>query len=153
MTIQPTHRLAWLALLFTSTLAQIGCGSQPVAGGIENNKLSACGDKPNCISSTNTDEDHLYPVLKYTGTAEAAKNKLVQTINNYPRTRIVSQDDQYIHVEFTTKLMRFVDDGEFLVGEDNVQVRSASRVGYSDMGKNRSRMDEIKAAFEPCCDQ
>ena len=57
----------------------------------------------------------------------------------------------YLQVEFSTKVMGFVDDAEFLVQGDNIQMRSASRVGYSDFGKNRERLQEIRSAFEPCC--
>ena len=43
----------------------------------------------------------------------------------------------------------FVDDSEFLLDRERlvIQVRSASRLGYSDLGKNRSRIEEIREQF------
>jgi uncharacterized protein (DUF1499 family) len=65
------------------------------------------------------------------------------------RTRLVEERDDYWHVEFTTLIMRYVDDVEFRFDpkEPAIQVRSASRVGYSDLGVNRKRVEAIRAAF------
>ena len=128
-----------------------GCGSNPVAQGVTNNQLADCPSSPNCISSTADDEDQHYPALPYQGTQEQAKNKLIEILHTYPGAEISKNNDNYVHAEFTTAIMRFTDDAEFLILEDGIQVRSASRVGYSDLGKNRSRMEEIRESFEPCC--
>jgi uncharacterized protein (DUF1499 family) len=62
-----------------------------------------------------------------------------------PDTTLVEERDGYLRVEFRTSL-GFVDDAEFLLdrGLRLIQLRSASRLGYSDLGKNRSRMEEIR---------
>jgi uncharacterized protein (DUF1499 family) len=46
--------------------------------------------------------------------------------------------------------LRFVDDVEFLLvpAERVIHVRSASRVGYSDLGTNRKRVEALRAKFE-----
>ncbi len=150
MAQSPVYRLG-STLLLISPLLLGACSSQPVARGIVNDNLAICAKKPNCVSSSSLDEKHQFPALKYLGTRDQAKQRLLAVLNDFPNAEIVKQDEDYIRVEFTTKIMRFVDDGEFLIGDDNIEVRSASRVGYSDLGKNRSRMEKIKDAFEPCC--
>ena len=65
-----------------------------------------------------------------------------------PRTQLLTNTDKFLHVEFTSKVFRFVDDVEFYFDELGViHFRSASRVGYSDMGVNKSRMEEIGRLF------
>ena len=67
-----------------------------------------------------------------------------------PRSKIVTADDRYMHVEVASRLFRFVDDVEFLIEPDakTIQFRSASRVGRSDLGVNRQRMEEIRQTFD-----
>ena len=64
-----------------------------------------------------------------------------------PNAAIISQEDNYLHATFTSKLFRFVDDVELLLDGDKVHVRSVSRVGYSDLGANRKRVEAIRAAL------
>jgi uncharacterized protein (DUF1499 family) len=66
-----------------------------------------------------------------------------------PRTRVVSEEANYLHAEFTSRLFRFVDDVEFHVDENAglIQFRSASRAGRNDFGVNRARMEQIRAAL------
>ena len=66
-----------------------------------------------------------------------------------PRTKIVTVDDNYLYAEFRSALFRFVDDVEFLIDpkERAIHFRSASRVGYSDLGVNRHRMEQIQKGF------
>jgi uncharacterized protein (DUF1499 family) len=65
------------------------------------------------------------------------------------RVEIIENRDNYLHAEFTSLIFRFVDDVEFLIDAPNgvIQVRSASRKGYSDMGVNRRRVEEIRKQF------
>ena len=67
-----------------------------------------------------------------------------------PRSKIVSEQDNYLHIEFTSRIMRFVDDVEFYFNDTKkiIQVRSASRVGRSDFGVNRKRVEMIRSEFE-----
>jgi uncharacterized protein (DUF1499 family) len=66
------------------------------------------------------------------------------------RVRIVTAEECYLHAEFTSALFRFVDDVEFLLddGTKTIHVRSASRVGYSDLGVNRRRVEAIRYRFD-----
>jgi uncharacterized protein (DUF1499 family) len=67
-----------------------------------------------------------------------------------PRSRLVSSRDGYLHAEFRSRLLGFVDDVEFSIDEAEqlIHFRSASRVGYSDLGVNRKRMEEFLRRYK-----
>ena len=83
------------------------------------------------------------------GTAEDALVRLQRVIEQMPRSTIISTDELYLHAECETWLFRFVDDVEFQIDAEakQIQVRSASRTGYSDLGANRSRVEVMRAAW------
>jgi uncharacterized protein (DUF1499 family) len=83
--------------------------------------------------------------IPFAGTPSEALARVRGVIDALPRTRVAAEGDGYLHVEFTTALLRFVDDVEFLVDPAArvIHFRSASRVGRSDLGTNRRRMEEI----------
>lgn len=141
------------AAILALTLGGIvsGCSSTPVARGVVGNQLGTCLSSPNCVSTRNADEGHRIDPLHFEGDAASAKSKLNAVLQARSDTKLIEDSGNYVRVEFTTAIMRFVDDGEFLIQDGKIDVRSGSRVGYSDLGKNRSRMEEIRAAFEPCC--
>jgi uncharacterized protein (DUF1499 family) len=114
--------------------------------GLRDGKLSECPDSPNCVSSQTVKKGHTIDPLSYKGSISEAKQALLLIISSLPRTKIIVDNDRYIHVTFTSRLMRFVDDVEFLFDDTNKQihVRSASRVGYSDMGVNRKRVENLR---------
>ena len=72
--------------------------------------------------------------------------KLTAIIQTFPRTSVITISDSYLHAEFTSAIFRFVDDLEFLADDTAkvIHVRSASRVGYSDLGVNRKRIGQIR---------
>jgi uncharacterized protein (DUF1499 family) len=113
---------------------------------LRNGKLSECPDSPNCVSSQTVKKDHAVDPLSYKGSYIEAKQALLSIISSLPRTKIITDNDRYVYVTFTSRLMRFVDDVEFLFDDTNKQihVRSASRVGYSDMGVNRKRVEDLR---------
>lgn len=113
-------------------------------------RLAPCADSPNCVSSQAPDERHAMEPLGFEGSAEEALERLEEVIEGMLRTRVVTRREDYLHAEFTSALFRFVDDVEFLVlpEEQVIHFRSASRVGYSDLGANRKRMEEIRRRFE-----
>ncbi|MFZ1979927.1 MAG: DUF1499 domain-containing protein [Smithella sp.] len=114
--------------------------------GLRDGKLSECPDSPNCVSSQTKMKGHTIEPLSYKGSFSDAKQALLSVIISLPRTKIIVDNDRYIHVTFTSHLMRFVDDVEFLFDDTNKQihVRSASRMGYSDMGVNRKRVENLR---------
>ncbi len=124
-----------------------GCSVRiPGYVGLRDGKLSECPDSPNCVSSQTVKKDHAINPLSYNGSYSDAKQALLSIISSLPRTKIIADNDWYIHVTFTSHLMRFVDDVEFLFDDTNkkIYVRSASRVGYSDMGVNRKRIEDLR---------
>ncbi len=120
-------------------------GKRPDQLGIRNGSLAPLPDSPNCVSSYASDESKRMDPIPLQGDAGSMIHRIVETVRRLPRTRIVTQTEDYLHVEFTSPIFRFVDDVEFLVDDKDkvVQFRSASRVGHSDLGANRRRMQKI----------
>ena len=123
-------------------------GSRPV--GLVDGRLRSCPSSSNCVCSQNGDATHTIAPLRFSGDVPAAWKRLEQVVRSLPRTRVVSVDERYLHAEFTTAVLRFVDDVEFLLDASGgvIHVRSASRVGNSDLGANRKRIGGIRAIFE-----
>ena len=114
--------------------------------------LPPCPDSPNCVSTLAPREDdrHAIAPYRYSKTTSDAKSVLKLIVGGLPRTQLVHEEDAYLHYEFTSLLLRFVDDVEFLLEDEikTIHFRSASRVGYGDLGVNRRRMEEIRARLE-----
>jgi uncharacterized protein (DUF1499 family) len=121
-------------------------GKRPADLGVRDGKLKAAPTSPNCVSSQALDATHAIAPLAYKGTAEAALKAVAEIVRATPRTRIVSQTNDYLYAEYETALMGYVDDVEFWLppGEKIIHVRSASRLGYSDLGLNRKRVEDIR---------
>ena len=115
--------------------------------GVSDGRLTACPSSPNCVSSQAEDETHRIAPLVFQDTPDMAFARLKQVLDDRKDTTIIEEGPGYLRVEFHTLL--FVDDGEFLLDAEQrlIQVRSASRLGYSDLGKNRRRLEEIRQSF------
>lgn len=131
--------------LLTGGKIPLFAGSQPTNIGITNGSLAVCPSSPNCVSSYSQDSHYIEP-FTYTGTGEQAIKDLTNVINSLPRTKIVEITDNYIYSQFTSHLMGYVDDVEFYLDLNKkiIQVRSASRLGESDLGVNRTRIEKIR---------
>ncbi len=110
------------------------------------NEIKVCEDSQNCISSKDSREKFNISPIPY---EENISKKLKKIISKMSRSEFVKEEDGYMHFEFTSLIMRFTDDVEFLIDKKNkvVHVRSASRIGYSDWDVNRNRINEIKIAL------
>jgi uncharacterized protein (DUF1499 family) len=129
-------------------LGMLGCaGERPQNLGTKDGQLVACPSSPNCVSSQAADDGHRIAPLTFSGDPDAAFARLKQILGRRGDTSIIEEQPGYLRVELRTTL--FVDDGEFLLDRSHsvIQLRSASRLGYSDLGKNRSRMEEIRSQF------
>ena len=106
-----------------------------------------CPTSPNCVSTHATDEGHAITPFRYRKSRAEAKEVLKDIVRTIPRTKLVEEDESYLHYEFTSLLLRFVDDVEFLFDDENkiIHFRSASRTGYGDLGVNRKRMEELRS--------
>ena len=118
--------------------------------GLRDGRLSPCGPTPNCVSSQAADPRHALAPLAFTGDPASAFERLEQVLARLPRTRIVARTGDYLHAECASRIFRFVDDLEFLLDGPSriIHVRSASRVGYSDFGVNRRRVETIRRLFQ-----
>lgn len=120
------------------------CAGQPPDNiGIRDGRLTACPDSPNCVSSYATDETHSIPALA------ADLGQIQQVLATIDAANIVEVRDNYLYAEFTSRLMGYVDDVEFLHDASTglTHVRSASRLGYGDLGANRKRIEAIRSAL------
>ena len=138
-----------IGLIMLVGVFMMGCaGSPPSHLGVKNGRFAPCPDKDNCVSSQSKAGKHHVEPLVYNQSRESALNHLKQVIQSMKRTRIVEESDEYLRVEFTSAVMGFVDDVEFYFPDEPViHVKSASRIGYSDFGVNRKRVEEIRALF------
>jgi uncharacterized protein (DUF1499 family) len=139
----------WLLCLL---VMMVGCsGNRHAQIGVIGGRLAACPDSPNCVSSQAADNRHAVEPFRYGGTADEAWQRLLVVIRGMKRARLVTVEQRYLHAEFTSALFRFVDDVEFLLddGTKTIHVRSASRVGSSDLGVNRRRVETIRSRFDP----
>ena len=119
--------------------------------GAVSGRLARCPESPNCVSSQAGRESQKVAPIAYTGDAYAAMERLHDIVAALPRAQIIVSETDYLYVEFTSRVFRFVDDVEFLTDptESVIHVRSASRVGHSDFGANRRRVEQIRTKFAP----
>lgn len=130
-----------------STILAACAGTKPEQLGISIGRLTECPSSPNCVSSQARNEANRIAPLVFKDEPEPAFARLKQILVRRRNTTIIEERPGYLRVEFHTLL--FTDDGEFLLDVEQrlIQVRSASRLGYSDLGKNRSRLEEIRQSF------
>lgn len=126
-------------------------GTKPDNLGVKDGKLADCPNSPNCVSSQSpsSDETHFIQPLKYSSTTEKALTDLKNVIESEDRTKMIEESSNYLYAEFKTALMGFVDDVEFYLDSstNTIHVRSASRLGQSDLGVNRKRIETIRTKF------
>jgi len=128
-------------------LGLFGCSTP--APGLTENGLPPCPDRPNCVTSLDGGPRHKVDPLSYTGDRAAARARMRQIVAAQSGATIVAESDDYLRVEFRTRVLRFVDDVTFWFPPDQplIHVRSAARVGYSDLGVNRRRVERLRALF------
>ena len=90
------------------------------------------------------------PPLPLDSSVDKARKRLESIVQSMPRSRIETSNDGYLHAEFRSLILGFVDDVEFLIDEPAgmIHFRSAARVGYADFGVNRRRMKEIRKRWK-----
>ena len=113
------------------------------------NPIKSCDDAPNCVSSKGVNPKRtIQPIIFYGGKSEF-KHFATAIIQAMPRSKIVTADDNYIHAEFTSSMLKFVDDFELYYDESKkmIEMRSAARVGYYDFGVNLKRCKDFEIEF------
>lgn len=124
-------------------------GKRPANLGVKQGQLLACPDTPNCVCSQAdaSDQEHfIEPIVtdKVPGDAIATLKAIIEGME---RSQINEVTDNYLYAEFASKLMGFVDDMEFYAESGVIHVRSAARLGKSDLGVNRKRVETIREKF------
>ena len=130
-------------ILLSAMNAEAGEADRP-------DKFSPCPDSPNCVSTQSTDQARFIEPLHYAGSLADARQKLIDILENKKRVRLVKVEADFIHAEFRSLVLQFVDDVNFYFPPDQaiIHVKSASRKGYYDFGANRRRVERLRAAFE-----
>lgn len=129
------------SLMMIPLLTLLGCaGERPATLGMTDGRLGTCPDSPNCVSSFETRDSHRIAPL------QATLGQVRTAVSAMPGARIIEERELYLYAEFTSRLMGFVDDVEFLAepAAGLVHVRSASRLGHSDLGVNRKRIEDLR---------
>ena len=125
-----------------------GCsGKRPSEIGIDTSGLRGCPQSPNCVSSEAKDEQHAIESFRLKGDPNASWPLIQDEIVSMPRWVIVTATANYIYVECKSRIFRFIDDLELYFNASNgiVSIRSASRIGYSDFGANRRRLELLRS--------
>ena len=140
-------------IVLISFILLTGCKETIPKLGIENGKLMQCPSTPNCVNSQAKDKKHFIEPILSTGSPLEAKKHILKILNDLKRCKIKVVEDNYIRAEFTSKVFRFVDDVEFYFPDTKsketiIHVRSASRVGHSDFGVNRKRIEQIRSKYK-----
>ncbi len=129
-------------------MALIGCaGSRPDDLSAPGDRLVPCPSSPNCVSSDAADTVHAVDPLVLLVPAPEGWRAARDAVAGMPRTRIVVERGDSLHAECRSAIFRFVDDLELQLRRDEgvIAVRSASRLGYGDMGVNRRRVESLRA--------
>ena len=131
-------------------------GRTPEDLGWRDGRLKPPSKRPNSVSSqAGLHPDHprrayaqIEP-LAYSGDGAAAMARLEARLASMPGARVQRREPGYLYATFTTPLMRYVDDVEFALDPKAqvIELRSASRLGHSDRGLNRSRIEDIRSRF------
>lgn len=127
----------------------IFAGTPPSNLGVHEGLLSSCPESPNCVVTQNADQSHAIAPINYQTDLATARDTLLKVLTVVPGTKVISQTDNYIQAESTSRLMGFIDDVEFYFPAEAkiIEMRSASRLGESDLGVNRRRLEQIRFAM------
>jgi uncharacterized protein (DUF1499 family) len=118
---------------------------RPTNLGVRDGLLAPCKRSPNCVSSQADPADREHHVAPLKATMQDVR----KAVESLPRTRIVLAHPNYLHAEFRSRLLGFVDDVEFFFDGAAIQVRSASRLGRRDFGVNRARVETLRRMLTP----
>ena len=141
-----------LRLLATSLILMplFSCaGTRPSNLGVKDSRLAPCPSTPNCVSSDDGDPAHAVSSFQLASPAAEAWRAVHSTVAALPRTKIVTATADYLHAECSSALFGFVDDLELNLrpAQNVIAVRSAARLGHSDFGVNRRRVENLRVAL------
>jgi uncharacterized protein (DUF1499 family) len=134
--------------LFLSLLSTSCSGGNPVVDlGVNKSKLAACPTSPNCVSSDAADSAHHIEPVRLRGSPAGVWQITQSLVAALPRTKIMTAQSNYLHAECRSALFGFVDDLELNLRPEEriIAVRSAARLGYTDFGVNRKRLERLRS--------
>jgi uncharacterized protein (DUF1499 family) len=122
-------------------------GTKPANLGVKDARLAACPSSPNCVSSGDADAAHSILAFQLAEPVPEAWRGVRAAVAELPRTKIITDSDEYLHAECRSAVFGFVDDLELhlKLADKLIAVRSASRLGYSDLGVNRRRVENLRS--------
>jgi uncharacterized protein (DUF1499 family) len=122
-------------------------GSRPTNLGVKNLRLAPCPSTPNCVSSDGEEPSQRVSPFQLAAPAAEAWRAARAAVLSLPRTQIVAETGGYLHAECRSAVFGFVDDLELHLrpAQGMIAVRSAARLGYSDFGVNRRRIERLRA--------
>jgi uncharacterized protein (DUF1499 family) len=124
-------------------------GTRPSNLGVKDSRLAPCPSSPNCVSSDDADPAHRIAPLEFAIPAGEAWRAARSAVAGLPRTKIVTETDDYLHAECSSAFFGFVDDLELHLrpNDHSIAVRSAARLGHGDFGVNRKRVDNLLSSL------
>lgn len=147
----PSKRMLWIFLLPLAALLAVRAYGRfsppPRTLGISQGQLYPCPASPNCVCSESNSQNDAGSIPPLPAPSSAPLQTLKATLKSIGGNQLVSESSNYLHYTFTTPLWGFIDDVEFRLDASNqwFHVRSASRIGYSDLGTNRKRIEMIRS--------
>lgn len=117
---------------------------RPTNLGASGGRLAPPRRTPNCVSSQADPADREHYVAPLEGTMADVRRALKAMAG----ATVIKDEGSYLYAEFRTRLLRFVDDVEFLASGSQVHVRSASRLGRRDFGVNRARVEALRKLMQ-----
>ena len=146
-----SHLFITILILGLIAVTAAGCTGERPSLGLNSGggTLLPCPETPNCVSNDSTDEEHGIDPFVLAVPPDAAWKAVHEVLASMPRMVIIEDSGSYLHAEQTSRLMRYVDDLELAVVADQgiIAVRSASRLGKSDLGVNRERVEKLRAGL------
>lgn len=125
-------------------------GTPPTDLGVSRDgRLKACANKPNCVCSQSRHKRHAIEPITFDTEPGQAMKALQAVLSDLPRTILIRHSKDYIQAECSSRWLGFTDDVEFSCNRTKrvIHVRSASRLGYFDLGANRRRVEKIRKAL------
>jgi uncharacterized protein (DUF1499 family) len=122
-------------------------GTRPTDRGVKDSRLASCPSSPNCVSSDDAETSNRIPAFQLALPAADAWRTVRSTISSQPRTKIITETGNYLHAESSSAFFGFVDDLELHLrpSQNLIAVRSAARLGHSDFGVNRNRVERLRS--------
>ena len=145
-----TYVLVFAGLVVLALVAASVFSRRAPELGLVDGRLRPCPSSPNCVASEEVTGDRVVEPLAFEGDPKQALADLRALVEEMAGATVREATADYLHAEFRTSILRFVDDVEFRVdaADGVIHLRSASRVGHSDLGQNRRRAEAIRRAWE-----